>query len=114
MINKNNNFIPGRYYIFILLLFPLLTLTSCPPIIDSDIVTLAQDGMAPEITLNPPEGRTYRSSVSFSGSVVDYVDTDGIETGGVKDSSLTWEILNKSAEKYHGTYTIDENNSFFN
>ncbi|MBI9104635.1 MAG: hypothetical protein JEY99_19620 [Spirochaetales bacterium] len=96
------------------LLILLLALTAllffgCPSSLNEAMVTLAEDEVAPSFSLNPIS--SFRSQVTITGTVIDYTSSSRSETGGLKNDTLKWEILDK-ATTYNGTYELLSDNSF--
>ena len=96
----------------LILLIPVILLFGCIQPLDLEMVTIAKDEFAPQITLLPPDGNVYRSTLTVTGSVEDYTDADGTKSGDVRSDSLSWGILNKAAAMYNGSFVLDSNNEF--
>ena len=64
-----------KYLLYILSIFVLFTVISCPEPITEDIVAKVEDEGAPTIVVTSPlNNSVYRSSVSFTGTVNDDAD----------------------------------------
>lgn len=84
-----------KLFSFGLLAVVSLALLSCPPPIDEDLLTFAEDSIPPEIELSSPSNNgTYRSNLKVKGRIID----SSVKSGDAKGKITTafYAILDNS------------------
>ena len=97
-MNSNRKRILLKILISIIFTAAALLMTSCPPQVTPEMVSMASDILPPTITnISPTAGSNYYSSVTITGNIYDDVLVEGDESGRI--ASIYYRITNDETRK---------------